>query len=111
MDAKDSCCVWGGAVVGARGVLDLGAIYYGCVFVWVILRFCGVRMVKLEAEVGNVVLHFEVASLLGVVPVKVNSIEQVSLPVISYFVVFFEGILEVKGVTLAVVLNAKVVNY
>ena len=67
-------------------------------------------MVKLDAEVGNVVLHFEVASSLGVVPAMINSREQVSLPVISYFVVFFKETLEVKGVTLANVLNAKVVN-
>ena len=68
-------------------------------------------MVKLDVEVGDVILHCEVASLLCVVPVKVNSREQVFLLVISYFVVFFEGSLDLKGVTLDNVLNAKVVNY
>ena len=51
------------------------------------------------------------ASLLGVVSVKVNAREQVYHQVLSYSVVCFEGSLEVKVVTLANIINAKVVNY
>ena len=68
-------------------------------------------MIKFDAEVGNVVLHCEVARSLDVVPVKIKFGEQVYLSVLSYFVVFFEGSPEVKGVTLADVLNVEVINY
>ena len=75
------------------------------------MQFCGVRMVKLDTEVSDVVLDCELANSIGVVPVKVNSVEQVSLPVLSYFVVFLEGSPEVNGVTLANVLNTKVIHF
>ena len=68
-------------------------------------------MVKLDAKVGDVVLHCEVEVSLGMVPFKVNAREQVSLPVLSYSIVLFKGSPEVKGMTLADILNAKVVNY
>ena len=58
-----------------------------------------VGVVVLHLKVGNVVIHGEAYHALGsngvVVPLKINTGVQVSLPVLGYFIVFFKDLLEV----------------
>ena len=82
--------------------------------VWVVLWLLGVGVVVLPSKVGNVFIHGEADRALGVngvvVPLKINSRLQVSLPVLGDFVVFYEGLLEVYGVLFANVFNTEVIN-
>ena len=68
-------------------------------FVCGVLWLPGVGVVILHSKVGDVVVHGEAKSELGVngvvVPLKINAGLQVSLPVLGDFVVFFEDLLEV----------------
>ena len=67
-------------------------------------------MVKIDAEICDVVIHCEVAGAIGVVPIKVDAGVQVSFPVFSYLVVLFQDCCEVDGMELANVLDAKIVD-
>ena len=56
-------------------------------------------MVILHSRFGNVVIHCEADRAFGVngfvVPLKINTRVQVSLPVLGDFVVFYKELLEV----------------
>ena len=74
------------------GVLDIGAIYDGSVFVRGNLAYLGVRMVPFEAESCNVVIHGEAAGLMSVIPLDVDASIQITIPIFGDVVVFLEGI-------------------
>ena len=74
------------------------------------LTLLGVRVIPLEAEVGNVVVHGEAAGALGVVPLEIDASVQVTLPVFSDIIVFFEGILKVVGMAVTYVFKTKVID-
>ena len=65
-------------------------------------------VVKLDAEVFDVVVHCEAEGAIDVVPIKVDAIVQVSFPVFSYLVVLLQDCFEVDGLALANVLVAKI---
>ena len=74
------------------------------------LTLLGFRLIPLEAEVGNVVVHFNATGALGVVPLDIDSGVQVTLSFFSDIIVFFEGISKVVGMVVAYVFNTKVVD-
>ena len=67
-------------------------------------------MVPLEAEVNDVVVHGKVKGTLCVVPLDIDAGIQVTLPVFSDIIMFFEGISKVVGMEAAYIFNSKVVN-
>ena len=67
-------------------------------------------MVELDAEVCNVVFHYEAEGAIGVVPLKFDAGVQVSFPVFSDLIVLFRECSEVDGVALANVFDAKIVD-
>ena len=56
------------------------------------LTLLGVRVIPIEAEVGDVVFHGEATGALGVVPLDIDAGIQVTFPVFSDIIVSFEGI-------------------
>ena len=66
-----------------------------------VLRLGGLGVVEFDTEVGNIVLHCETASVLDVVPLKIDARLQISFPIFSNFVVFFKDRLEVKSMVFA----------
>ena len=56
------------------------------------LKIFGVRVIPFEEEVDNVVFHGEATGVLGVFPLYIDAGVQVTLPVFSDIIVFFEGI-------------------
>ena len=70
----------------------------------------GVRVIPLEAEVGNVVVHGGATGALGLVPLDFDAGVQVILPVFGDNILLFEGISEVVGMTVAYIFNTKVVD-
>ena len=92
LDAVDSFVVEGWTERRFGGVLDIGAIYDGSVFVRGNLAFLGVRMVPFEAESCNVVIHGEAAGLMSVIPLHVDASIQITIPIFGDVVVFLEGI-------------------
>ena len=71
LDAEDSCGVQGGAVSGARSVLNFGTVKYWSMLVWGVLWLGRLGVFKFDMEVGNVVLHCESTSALDVVPLNI----------------------------------------
>ena len=71
-------------------------------------------MVEFYSEVGDVVVHCKADCPLGmhgvVVPLQVDAVVKIALPVHCDVVVFFEDFFEVEGVSFANVLNTKVIN-
>ena len=65
------------------------------------MTLIGVRVIPLEAEVGDIVFHGEAKGAFGVVPLEIDSGVQVTLPVFGDIVVFFEGIYKVVGMAVA----------
>ena len=90
--------------------MDLGAIYDGSVTIREKLAFLGVRMIQFEAEIGDVVIHGEVAGVLSVIPLEVDSSIQITLPIFGDVVVFLEGIAQVSGVPFTDIFDTKVVD-
>ena len=90
--------------------MNFGYIYDGCVLVGGKLRLLGIRMIPLEADVDNVVVHGKATVSLGVVPLDIDAIVQVALPVFSTVIVFFEETSKVVGMAVANIFNTKVVN-
>ena len=90
--------------------MNFGAIENGCVLVGEKLTLFGVRVIPLEVEVGNIVVHGEVTGALGVVPLEIYAGIQVTLPVFSDITVFFKVILKVVGMAVIYVFNTKVVD-
>ena len=74
------------------------------------MTLLGVRVIPLEAEVGNVVVRGEATGALGVVPLEIDAGVQVTLPVFGDIVVFFEGISKAVGMVFAYIFNTKVVD-
>ena len=74
------------------------------------LTLLGIGVIPLEGEVGDVVVHAKAAGALGVVPLEIDAGVQVTLPVFSDVIVFFEGILKVVGMAVAKIFNTKVVD-
>ena len=83
-------------------------------FVRVLLRLSGVRVVAFHSKVCNIVIHGEADRALGVngviFPLQINAVVKFSLPDFSEYILFGESLSEVYGVLFANVLNAKVVN-
>ena len=90
--------------------MNFGAISDGCVLVGGKLTILGVRLIPLEVEVGDIVVHGEATGVLGVVPLVIDSGVQITLPVFSDVIVFFEGISKVVGMAVTYVFNTKVVD-
>ena len=90
--------------------MNFGAISDGCLLVGGKLTLIGVRVIPLEAEVRNVVVHGEATGAAGVVPLVIDSGVQITLPVFSDVVVFFEGIFKVVGMAFTYLFNTKVVD-
>ena len=71
-------------------------------------------MVVFHSKVFNVVIHGESDRVLGVngvlFPLNINARVKVSLPVLSEFIMLDKSLLEVYGVSLANILDTKVVN-
>ena len=78
--------------------------------IWVVLWFGWEFVVELDAEVCDVVFHCEAAGAIDVVPLKVDAVVQVSLPVFSDLVVLFQDCSELDGVVLANIFATKIVN-
>ena len=57
-----------------------------------VLRFLGVGVIELGAQVCDVVFHCEAAGALDVVPSEVNSSIEVALIINCDLIVFFEGV-------------------
>ena len=91
--------------------MNFGAISDGCLLVGGKLTLIGVRVIPLEAEVRNVVVHGEATGAAGVVPLEIYSGIQVTLPVFNDIIVFFESISKVVGMAVTYIFNTKVVNY
>ena len=68
----------------------------------------GVRVIPLEAEVGDVVVHVNAIGDMGVVPFEIDASVQITLPVFSDVIVLFEGISKVMGIAVADIFNTKV---
>ena len=68
----------------------------------------------LEENFGNISLHGDTASFIGVpgiiISSKVDSCKNISFPVCGYLVVLFENIKEMEGVFFAHIFDAEVVN-
>ena len=90
--------------------MNLGAIDDGCVLVGGKLTLLGVRVIPLEAQVGNVVIRGEATSALGVVPLENDAGVQITLPVLGDIIVFFEGISKVVVMAVAYIFNTKVLD-
>ena len=75
-----------------RGILNFGSIDDGCVIVGGNIKLLGIRVIPLEAEVGNVVVHGKATSALGVLPLEIGAGVQVTLSIFSDIIVLFEGI-------------------
>ena len=75
------------------------------------LRFLGGGVVKLGAQLGNVVFHREAIGALVVFPLEVDPRIQVAFIVYCYVVVLFDGVEQVIGVALSYVLDVKIVEY
>ena len=71
----------------------------------------GFRIIPLGEEVGYAVVHGEGTGALGVVPLEINAGIQITLPVFSDIIVFFEGMSKVVGMAVTYVFNIKVVDY
>ena len=76
-----------------------------------VLRFLGGGVVKLGAEIGNVVVHCEAKGALIIVPLDIYSIIEVTFFIDCCFIVFFEGVEKMIGVALAYIFNTEVINY
>ena len=48
--------------------------------------------------------------MLGVIPLDIDADVQITLPVLSYIIMFFEGILKVVGMSVTYVFDTKVVD-
>ena len=68
-------------------------------------------MVKLGAEIGDVVVHCEAAGALIIVPLDIDFSIEVSFFIDCYFIFFFEGVEQMIGLALAYIFNTKVINY
>ena len=55
------------------------------------LRFLGVGVIKIDAQVCDVVVHREAAGALDIVPSEVHSSIEVVLIINCDLIVFFEG--------------------
>ena len=114
MYPEDASSIKRGAVVTFGRVLDIGSVDDRCMFVRGVLSLLGIRVVELHLQGDNVVVYCEIGCTFGVnvvvVPLKIYARVQVSLPVLGDVLVFSEDFLEMEGVTLAYVLNTKVVN-
>ena len=93
------------------GVLNLCSIDDMGVTVRGLLRFLGVWVIKLGAQVFDVVAHREAAGALDIVPSEVNSIIEVALIITCDFIVFFEVVEYVVGVGISYIFYAEVINY
>ena len=110
MDMEDAFVVEERTGRGFRGVLNFGAITDGCVLVGGKLTLLGVRVIPLEAQVGNVVIRGEATGALGVVPLENDAGVQITLPVLGDIIVFFEGISKVVVMAVAYIFNTKVLD-
>ena len=72
------------------------------------MTLLGVSVIPLEGKVRYIVVHGEATGALGVSPLDIDSGVQVTLPVFSDTIVFFEGIVNVVGMTVAYIFNTKV---
>ena len=77
--------------------MNFGAISDWCVLVGGNLIILWVGLIPLEVKVGNIVVYGYATGALGVVPLVIDSGVQITLPVFSDVVVFFEGIFKVVG--------------
>ena len=73
LDAEFSVAVKRRAARSFCGILNLCSIDDRSVMVRGVLRFLGVGVIKLGAQVCDVVVHCEAAGALGIVPSEVNS--------------------------------------
>ena len=74
LDAEFSVAVKRQAARSLRGVLNLCSIDDRSVMVRGVLRFLGVVVIELGAQVCDVVVHRDSAGALDIVPSEVNSI-------------------------------------
>ena len=90
--------------------MSFDVINNGCVLVGGNLTLLGVRVIPLEAEVGDVVVHGKSTGTMGLVPFEIDASVQITLPVFSDVVVLFESILKEMGMAVADIFNTKVVD-
>ena len=92
LDAEFSGAVKRRAGRSFRGIFNLCPIDDMGVTVRGVMRFLGVGVIELGAQVCDVVVHCEAADALYIVPSEVNSSIQASLIINYDFIVFFEGV-------------------
>ena len=63
----------GGAVVGASSILDFGTVQDWGMIVRGVLWLGRLGVINFDTEVGNVVFHCEPASVLDLVPLKIDA--------------------------------------
>ena len=64
--------IYGRTERGICGILSFDVINNGCVLVGGNLTLLGVRVIPLEAEVGDVVIHGKATGAMGVVPFEID---------------------------------------
>ena len=72
--------------------MNFDAISDGCVLVGGKMTLLGVKVITLEADVSNVVVHGEAKCAWVVFPLEIYAGVQITLPFFSDIIVFFEGI-------------------
>ena len=92
LDADFSGAVKRRAASSFRGVLNLCSIDDRSVTVRGVLRFLGVGVIKLGAQVCDVVVHCGAEGAIDIVPSEVNSSIKFSFIINCDFVFFFEGV-------------------
>ena len=66
-----------------------------------VLRFLGGGVVKLGAEIGDIVIHCEAAGAIIIVPLEIDSSIEVAFFIDCYFIFLFEGVEQMIDVPLA----------
>ena len=72
--------------------MHFGSIDDVCVLVGENLTLLGVGVIPLETEVSDLVVHGKATCVLGVFSLEIDASVQVTLPVFSDVIVFFESI-------------------
>jgi hypothetical protein len=101
-------CCWG--LVDVLGVLDGCTVGGDCVWMWLVLRFVGWRMIESCKCFVDVTGHGEVNFVGLVIPIDGEAKVVCAIPVRIAFIVLFEYCKEMFGICFVDVLDAEIVN-